>query len=104
MDTKTFKALNGSIKKWERIVAGWSVGGGNCPLCESFERLNFCVGCPVTDAGFPRCVGSPWAKWVRHQCDRHEAVDETRIHCPTCLTLAKAELRFLKSLLPKEKK
>ena len=38
MNRKTLTALKGSIKKWEKIVAGTGSDNGyqNCPLCALF--------------------------------------------------------------------
>ena len=39
MNARTWKALEGSIKKWEDIVAGkrGDRGSRNCPLCREFQ-------------------------------------------------------------------
>ena len=107
MTTKTLKALNGTIKKWEKIVAGTGAdeGSTNCPLCKFFVDLPFCYGCPIAD--FTKesgCFNTPWSKWLSHQYNRHDAKTELRVHCPTCRELAEEELRFLKSLLPKKER
>jgi len=51
MDAKTLKALKGSIKKWEKIIAGTGVdkGGDNCPLCKACGWN--CRDCPVMTIG-----------------------------------------------------
>lgn len=45
---ETKEALEGAIKKWEKIYAGVGVDEGvdNCPLCELFDDDD-CTGCPV---------------------------------------------------------
>lgn len=44
---ETMEALEGAIKKWEKIYAGVGVDEGvdNCPLCELFDDDD-CTGCP----------------------------------------------------------
>lgn len=93
MDAKTLKALNGSIEKWQNIVAKTDrdLGVKNCPLCQLFyvgrSQKDECNGCPVAEStGKTGCEGSPYMQ-----------------HCITpTIQCAKAELKFLKSLLPKE--
>jgi hypothetical protein len=90
MDADTLKALNGSIAKWEAIVAGTGVDNGpsNCPLCHMFWRFpNCCKGCPVSEkTGFTGCVNTPYDRY----CDDHT------------IAAAVDELEFLRSLLPSE--
>ena len=105
MDKETLKALKGSIKKWEKIVAGTGVddGGGNCPLCKLF--LDSCDECPVTiETDKVGCWCSPWERWFQHHRKKHGAIClPVKISCPTCTELAQKELDFLKSLLPERK-
>lgn len=87
MDEKTLTALKGSIAKWEGIVAGTMEDNGpdNCPLCKEFYHLN-CKGCPVaTDTAMSGCEGTPYYYY--------EEGDESE-------DIAKAELDYLRSLLP----
>ena len=105
MNAKTLKALKGSIRKWERIVDGRGTNEGceNCPLCELFTRSNYdhCAGCPVhAETGKKYCRATPFVKFVKHGEKKHPVLD-SKVHCPICLRLAKDELVFLKSLLPK---
>lgn len=110
MDAKTLKALRGSIKKWEAIVAGTGAdqGGENCPLCVRFALgpNESCEGCPVAvRTGKDDCLGTPYIDlWHRlnpwpeddGECitySRHVVTEEHR-------AAAQAELDFLKSLLP----
>lgn len=103
MDDKTLAALKGSIAKWKSIVdgTGKDEGADNCPLCKQFidcyeideEGNNICcVGCPVSQkTGKEGCLGSPYEKYSNcsEECKpRH----------------ARAELAFLKSLLPEEER
>jgi len=108
MDTKTLRALKGSIRKWEDIIAGTGVDQGvdNCALCSLFYFVKkHCVSCLIfIETGKQYCSESPYADWVVHQLDWHHIpINKYHVICPTCRRLAKAELAFLKSLLPKEK-
>ena len=108
MDERTLTALQGSIAKWEAIVAGTGAdhGDSNCPLCQIFFYSDFnkpmCGGCPVMArtrrAG---CGNSPYQDWVEYQEGRGSGF---RVFDETSLALAQAELDFLRSLLPKESK
>ena len=115
MDSVTLRALRGSIKKWERIVASShskDYGTENCPLCLVFLQskdflTEYCVGCPVSaKTGREGCAGSPYVEWNRHQEDVHRNYgDHHRFRdCKECLRLAKAELASLRDLLPKPKR
>lgn len=83
MNDETLKALKASIRKWERIVKGGMEG--DCPLCKMFRDRDIeddCDGCPVMEkTNRPFCRGTPY--WD----------DDSPAQ-------AKAELDFLKSLLP----
>jgi len=103
MDSETLKALQGAIKKWQRIVAGTGEDRGvvNCPLCQMFVvphvDLNghpiddlVCVGCPVMKkTGKRYCEGSPYPEY--------RLVDKNTEN-------AQKELDFLRSLLPNDQK
>jgi hypothetical protein len=114
MKHKIRKALKGSIRKWEEIVAGKGVdkGGANCPLCQLTEKEYLeCdkLPCPIyTKTKMLECQGSPYPKWREHHRSNHPEEDEflkyNRVYCPTCRKLAQTELDFLKSLLSKESK
>ena len=111
MDKRTRTALEGSIAKWEAIVAGTGEDDGpqNCPLCHEFfdeldARGRACSGCPVRMAtGQTGCEGSPYDDW----CDLFYATDHPP-HVPMKAEtleqqrLAQAEVDFLRSLLPPE--
>ena len=67
MDKKAVKALQGSIKKWERIILGTGedLGRDNCPLCWEYHNQNSCDECPVRqDTGAPLCEGNPYEEWI----------------------------------------
>lgn len=101
MNLETLKALHGSIKKWQAIVDGTGIDRGpqNCPLCEMFlpydgDPETDCEGCPVYEkVGQRNCQGTPYSEFylVRNTYK----TDEIMKH-------AKAELEFLKSLVPKD--
>ena len=110
MNKETLKALKGSIKKWEKIVDGRGVDLGvtNCNLCGLFVQ-DGCRGCPVNDVTLDSCNGSPYEDWERHHEDFHNQgldCEDYRIvgKCRTCKKLAREELEFLQSLLPKDTK
>lgn len=81
MDARTLKALQGSIAKWEKIVAGTGFNSGafNCPLCQQFNShliseshvgTAICTGCPVQIAtGEHGCRGSPYEEYERREDD-----------------------------------
>lgn len=103
----TQEALEGSIAKWEAIVAGTGVDYGdmNCPLCVmADERGDGCNCCPVCQkTGSEGCAGSPYWSFVEHGNETHydgslSLLRERRTECPTCTKLAQKELDFLKSL------
>ena len=92
MPAATLKALRGSIRKWEGIVAGTEedYGEDNCPLCKLFLKKD-CEGCPVSArTGKGSCFGTPYRDTLR--AFGKEAYD----------TAAQAEVDFLKSLLPRD--
>lgn len=115
-DTDTDKALKGSIKKWQDIIAGNSIdeGARNCPLCELFLYVredNECYGCPVAESvDAIGCAETPYVAWVEHQAGEHRSEADfrpdikffCRPDCQKCLRLAQAELDFLIDLLPAE--
>ena len=97
MDERALTALEGSIEKWERIVAGtWGdMGSINCPLCREFMQVNGCPDCPVcTKTEKSLCEGSPYTAWDEYTKENRRVFDAES------LRLAQAELDFLKSLRP----
>lgn len=94
------EALQGSIAKWEAIVAGTGVDGGyrDCPLCKVFyRRPDQCFGCPVTvHTGEHNCVESPYARWLNYRT--FEAGQERKPSDLGDFKLAQAELDFLRML------
>lgn len=125
MDEKTLTALQGSIKKWEAIVAGTGLDAGtiNCPLCQEFAdktgdidddtwREDGCVGCPVAETvGTHSCGRTPYSDWAAYTWDHRNdgAGVETnhgarhfdyRVFDDKSKDIAQKELDFLRSLLP----
>lgn len=103
MTPEALTALQASIKHWEDVVDDVErnidpvLGPLNCPLCKMFLKRRFeekmiCAGCPVKEStGKPYCHGTPYQDFIDSQTD--ESVGDPE--------LARAELDFLKSLLPK---
>lgn len=95
------EALEGSISKWESIVAGTGVdlGPQNCPLCQKYYCVD-CRGCPVFEkSGKTHCEGTPYDEWDEHHLAEH-LDDSTKLKskCDTCKEIAQAEVDFLKGL------
>lgn len=94
--------LEGSIEKWEAIVAGTGEDHGtdNCDLCAGFYAL-CCVGCPVAaKVGADSCEGTPYQEWSDHMFETHDGSEMKIAGCAECDRFAQAELDFLRSLLP----
>jgi len=110
MEKQTVRAIWGSIEKWVKIIRleGWDEQANNCPLCALFytKRKNHCLGCPIFLAtGARYCRNTPYDNWDIHQEGWHPIPNfERSIICPTCLPLARKELAFLQSLLPKRER
>ena len=108
MNKKTREALEGSIRKWEEILASRKKEGGisDCPLCPQFRGPSgiwHCDGCPVRAAsGKAFCEGTPYEDWSHHQkCRRRDGNRNAyRATDKRSRELAEAELDFLKSLRP----
>lgn len=101
MDDKTRTALEGSIEKWRNIAegTGYDHGPDNCPLCQAFQGKPDvgCKGCPVRDkTGQNYCRDTPYDAWFA----LHKTVGSCWAVTPEQIDAAKAELVFLKSLLP----
>ena len=105
MNKQTLKALKGSIKKWELIVAGDGVDNGNenCPLCVRFYSRQ-CAGCPVMEkTGESDCWDTPYmGEWwdAREKDESMHALFPAVANTKSRIKAARAELRVLKSLLP----
>lgn len=95
------EALQGSIQKWERIVAGkgGDRGTDNCPLCQVFLVTvgEMCGGCPVSVyTGLTSCRATPYDEWAR--CPGFPSRYNTYAETPRQIRAAKAMLCFLKNL------
>jgi hypothetical protein len=107
MSKRALRALRGSIRKWEAIVArtGVDEGSMNCPLCAAYIDAD-CRSCPVLAKTHRQlCDGTPYRAFRKHQFVVHHAGGfarhwESVPGCGTCTRLANAELKFLKSLAP----
>lgn len=106
MDAYTLSALRGSIRKWEKIVAGTEGDAGwkNCPLCLRFGK-DCCLDgelCPVFAAtNIHFCDDTPYDDWLDHVADKHNFnLVPFMAECPACTALAQAEADFLKGLTP----
>lgn len=106
MNVETLNALQGSIAKWEAIVAGNGVdrGWANCPLCMRFnnpetDNEEECGGCPVAEeVGMTACEETPYYEWA----ELFAVGQPKAANTPERKALAQAELDFLRSLLPTE--
>ena len=90
MDAKTLKALKASIAHWEEVEEGpWQqVGPKECALCDLFYGSK-CEGCPVAiKAQAPLCRNTPYGPFISNRTSKN----------------ARAELDFLRSLLPEGEK
>lgn len=98
-EQQTFEALQGSIDKWTRIVAGAEEDAGvvNCPLCQIFFRSMLeCLGCPVAVVtGKIGCYKTPYDSWAT-LC--RSGKQTRRADTPEKVAAAQAEVEFLKSL------
>lgn len=114
MNQETLKALRGSIKKWERIVAGklGDYGNENCDLCKKFwsweggiHGTAFCnTECPIKiKTGKDTCSGTPHIVWCEYLTENKYQIHHNKVFDEKSKQLALDELNFLKSLLPKEK-
>ena len=111
MNKKTLTALRGSVKKWEKIVAGTGedLRTENCPLCVMFynetseEFPDNCAGCPVSaKVGRACCEGTPYDDvWIDSLPRGKDGTYQTKAVTPAQIVAAKKELAFLKSLLPR---
>lgn len=100
---ETMEALEGAIKKWEKIYAGVGVddGGYNCPLCELFGYACECIGCPVDYITNNGCQDSPYLDWYGHHRFSHDSYHPFIIECAKCTEIALSMVNYLKSLRPK---
>lgn len=104
MKSEVQQAVYGSIAKWAAVVAGGEdQANRNCPLCTRYYAGG-CIGCPVKkESGQRFCLGTPYETWDDHHQRMHPENSHInrKTQCPTCMVLAKKEVKFLISLLPK---
>lgn len=101
MDAKALKALKASIRKWERNAKAktpeeYLTKAGDCPLCDLFID-DGCRRCPVYQRSLSiHCMATPYvqASVARHQWAYSDGSAEA------AHAAARAEVEFLKSLLP----
>jgi len=99
MKKATLTALKASIKHWEENAEiadldEAKISIGDCALCGQFFYFGGCGGCPVAErTGKNRCQGTPYSRAVNA---------EKTNDLPAFIKAAKAEIAFLKSLLPPE--
>ena len=97
MTPEVIEALEGSIRKWQGIVAGTEVdkGAQNCALCQMFLlRRKSCKGCPVSAAtGHSGCRQTPYDAFQDFDCECED-------HDPDLIKAAQAEVDFLIGLRP----
>lgn len=113
MDRQTREAIEGSVRKWQKIVncLKWKryytdelrrriddleQGTGNCPLCKLFYHSSnydrpYCAECPiVSKANDYGCQSTPYVEFWRTVLGKN---------LPEMKKAAKREVKFLKSLL-----
>jgi hypothetical protein len=112
-DSEIKIAFLGSIKKWERIVAGEIDDGGSsdCPLCQIFpgccsseDSWISCVDvegveyCPIYfKTTSPGCLGTPYKAWTSYFSDV-EYENAWLVHNTVTKRLAQNMLDFLVNL------
>ena len=84
-------ALDLSIQKWEFILnyletEGVIIRNGDSFTCALCMMASNCVECPVKDASYYGCEGTPWEFYIR-ACD----IEEAKVY-------AQQEIDFLKGL------
>ena len=108
MNSRTLKALEGSIEKWRKIAYedGEDRSTNNCPLCSIFSHKPKCGDCPVRlKTNIQACARTPYEKWaLHHQEKKSHTTQPYKVECSTCKNIAKAELKFLRSLRPRKKR
>jgi len=100
MIPETERALRESIKHWQenakaKSMNDVSVSPRSCALCQLFfDQFSQCAGCPIVDeTGTTLCAKTPYEQ---------AAAARRAENLTTFQKAARAEVKFLKSLLPKE--
>jgi hypothetical protein len=102
MDDRTLEALKASIAKWERNAraetpAEYLTATHHCPLCDLFYWKSDCHGCPVSMRTAERnCWGTPYIEASKAKYEWWEGTGTAE----QAHAAARAEVSFLKSLLP----
>lgn len=105
MDNATLKALKDSIAKWEsnaRVgdIDDALIGAKECPLCQLYWKKDnglWCDGCPVKNAtGYSSCVDTPYSEAYQ----LFDLAENGKAPLSEFHKAARAEVDFLKSLLP----
>lgn len=114
MNAGVLTALQDAIKKWRQIERGemLDMGPENCPLCWEFYASG-CEGCPVMEqSGYSGCRNTPYDnEWVGVATSVTLPTDHGAAYCTrvmyagstAAVHAARAERKFLESLLPKER-
>lgn len=112
MNAKTLQGLKDSIEKWRQIERGEmpDLKSHNCGLCLAVSDKSGnidCTKCPVMQkTGKASCCETPYDKWLDTQLRRDgfcSDCSEWVADTPALVRLARAERKFLESLLPKGK-
>ena len=95
---KAKKALEESIKHYERMVVGKDlyIEGTHCACRRA--AADFCQGCAIDKFVEGGCYGSPWIKLSRH-ARTHNITHSILVGCPECKRLVKRVLAFLRKVL-----
>lgn len=99
------KAIDGSIKKWEKVMKGEieDEGRDNCPLCKRSMVLTYrkkfgiskCSGCPIfCFTKKEGCRGTPYLNFCFSRCEYCKKL----IRCSKCRVLAKKMINFIKMI------
>ena len=105
---QTAKALEGSIRKWQKIVKGTGVDQGetNCPLCKLFnKRPLWCRGCPVMEkTSVAGCLGTSYHDFLGAATIRTDKdnFSQRAAETPRAKRHAQRMLDFLKGLRVKK--
>jgi hypothetical protein len=94
-----WEALEKSIEHWERLTNGTSadketITSKDCALCKLYIYNDGCAGCPVAEAGFVGCKGSPFYDVY----EMEQTLGWGYKDDPEFRALCRVELDFLKSL------
>lgn len=104
MDAKTLNALTQSIEKWERNAVAiypreYTTRARDCALCDLFAGYE-CRGCPVSKLTEEDCCReTPYATASKAKYAWLDAPGDTALR-DAAHAAARAEVEFLRSLLP----